>query len=150
MKLRKATFLLLTTPIVAASLVFWFFVQPALENGHRVFLVSQQGYSLTGGYRYASFDGYRLLEKDKRRPLDIGGHLNRLYFNDRYIVGEVNTKPSSRNGYQQYLYFVLDTESEAYEAMLNEDEFERVIEELGLASTVNLVDRDSDLWFKKQ
>lgn len=151
MKPRTATFLLIAVPLFTVGFGWHYYVSPVIKNARRAWLVSQEGYPLVGGYRYASFDGYRLLEKNNRRPLDIGGtHLNRFYFDDRFIVGEVIEKPKESDNYRRYSYFILDTDSEDYQSNLSLAEFESVLNELNILETVHLVGRDSDLWLEQQ
>lgn len=129
-------------------------------------LIGTTGYPLTNGYGYlvVGSSEHWLLKRpidsdnaiQQSDYIDLGYHLNRLYFDCRYIAGEITQKPSSTE-YEDfskdekgYLYFIVDTEAHNYLLNLSESEFEVQLKRLGIHKSVELSGRDDLNWLEKR
>lgn len=140
------------TAMLIAAIVVMFQTCSAIDEA---FLIKGDGYPLINEYRYGVLNSgrHQLLRGDKI-AVELGYHLNRIYFNDRYIVGEITEKRRSyerRSQHKRYTFFIFDTEMpETYQSGLTDAEFKAELKELGIHNEVNLVDRDSKKWLQKQ
>jgi hypothetical protein len=109
-------------------------------------LIGGRGYPLINGYSYTVPEsGHHLIEGNYRK-IELGYHLNRIYINDRYIIGEITERPGKAN---QYSFFIFDTKTADYTSNLTQHDFDVEIGRRGIEE-VNLVGRDDKDWLKKQ
>lgn len=138
--------------VIAIAIVVYLF--PACQKLNERFLIAGDGYPLTNGYRYGVLEsGRHQLLTESGAEIELGYHLNRIYFDDRYIVGEVTNKPKDPEQPSQsksYSYFVFDTEDHRYKSYLNESEFRDELRRLGILDKVVLFDRRDPNWLRKQ
>lgn len=161
-KSKKFTFI---EPVIALALISIFSLRTC-RNIEKETLITTTGYPLTNGYGYLVVGpGEHLLLK---RPIssdeaisqvdyiDLGYHLNRLYFDSRYIAGEITKQPNFTEHTdlpgkeKRYSYFIVDTETHNYLLDLNESEFEVELKRLEIHESVELSSRDESNWLKKQ
>lgn len=138
--------------MIAIAIVVHMF--PTCRKLNESFLVETRGYPLTNGYRYGVLEsGRHQLLTESGAVIELGYHLNRLYFDDRYIVGEVTNRPEdseqpSKN--KSYSYFIFDTNSRYYISNLNQSEFRDELKSLGILDKVVLFSRGDSNWLRKQ
>ena len=127
-------------------------------------------YPLPNGYEYTNYNGMHFIEKEEHKALYLGSFLNRIYVDDKYVVGEVALKHGCSEDETQsmacemsirhfpkgcselekepYCYFVLDTENGDYTSKLNRQEFEIKLKEIGICQNVELVARREKNWWQ--
>ena len=138
----------------ATSVLIWL-TTTVIQNARYAWLISGKGYPLVNGYKYAAFDNRNLLERDGGLSIELGYFLNRIYIDDRFILGEVLKEPTGKISLPQYSYFILDTTSSVhrspkYQLNLSKEEFEVELRKIGIWEEVRLVDRNHRKWLKKQ
>lgn len=146
-------YLLITVTILISTTALIFLLQVYLSIRQAV-LIWGDGYPLTNGYKYAVYDRRRHQLAKTYTRWELGCHLNRLYFDDRYIVGEISIceppTPEVPNPKKQYTYFIFDTETTTFVRHLSESELETLLKRIGIWEDVKLVGRGSPKWLKKQ
>lgn len=149
---RNIKFVLFTfvTSILILVAIFLFQVYREIE---KKLLITNRGYPLTNGYSYSVLGTGRHRLLGNSRQIELGYHLNRLYFDDRYIVGEITEEPDNPeqlNQERRHSYFIFDTNTAHYTPNLNESEFETELRKLGIWEDVKLSSRDDRNWLKQQ
>ena len=121
-------------------------------------LITTTGYPLINGYKYITYgsefkDGNHRLIRETGEELDdikLGSHLEHLYFDDRYILGEVIKWRNHFDDQREVSYFILDTVAERHISNMSKAEFETALKQLGIWNKVQLYSRDDANWLKQQ
>lgn len=148
---RIVKFSSVTVAMLITILLFWLY-----RGIEREFLITSHGYPLTNGYRYLVLGSGHHKLLGGHRPIELGYHLNRLYFDNRYIAGEITEGPdhaeyADYNGeVKRYSYFIFDTETGYYISDLSKSDFKVELEKLNIWEDVKLSSRSDSNWLKKQ
>ncbi|MEM1293032.1 MAG: hypothetical protein AAGH67_16335 [Cyanobacteria bacterium P01_H01_bin.162] len=135
------------------------FLFNACQTFRQTGLIITEGYPLTGGYSYVVFGAgfksgrHRLWRnRDSTESIKLGYHLQSLYFDDRYIAGEVIEWPhyQDRPYGNKHSYFILDTETGEYISGLTTAAFKAELVRQGLPENIQLSMRRDRNWLKKQ
>lgn len=133
------------------AFVFIFIFQTWQNVNEGFLIMAGDGYPLTNGYNFlvdARRDDYIVGNGGKIR---LGVQVNRIYIDDRYIIGEVYDGPREQADREEdYSFFVFDTQTTDYSSGMDESAFETKLKQLGIQKKVKLVDRDNRKWLRKQ
>ncbi|NEQ47028.1 MAG: hypothetical protein F6K00_27205 [Leptolyngbya sp. SIOISBB] len=150
-KLKNKRVVYLT--IIFSGILVLYFLAQKYQDIRRDLLISTSGYPLTNGYRYVVFGSgdHRIL--GGHEAIKLGYYLNRIYFDDRYIVGEITERPTSREDSlagKRHSYFIFDTVTGQYTSKLNKSDLEAELRRLEILANVQLSSREDRKWLKKQ
>lgn len=122
-----------------------------LKGLQSVHLIATDSYPLVNGYGYGVIESgdHRLIG---RRSIELGYHLQSLYFDDRFIIGEVIEWPyyQDRPYGNKHSYFIFDTETGKYLPGLTTPAFKAELEKLGISENIELSKRSDRNWLKQQ
>ncbi len=123
-----------------------------LKDLQRLHLIATDSYPLVNGYGYGVIESgdHRLFRGES--SIELGYHLQSLYFDDRFILGEVIEWPhyQDRPYGSRHSYFIFDTETGKYTPGLTTPAFKAELEKLGIPQDIELSKRSDDNWLKQQ
>lgn len=107
---------------------------------------------LPNGYTYQVVNDHHLYKggwNSEGRRIDSFEFGNRIYIDDRYVVGEViptgtgSKHIDSNEEVSKYEYFILDTKAGKYAGKLNKAQWQRALQDVGIESEVKLEPRSA-------